>query len=88
MKRVIFHTILPGLLPSLFFTIALTPVHVLGCRTRGLMAVLVASVSAVAALASTVVATRKRRRGDADVTWWIVSSLILMTHGRLLYEAG
>ena len=77
MRRVIFHVVNPALLPALFFAIALAPVHVLGCRTRGLLALLVASASLIMALTATIVASRRRSRGDADTVWWILSALIM-----------
>jgi hypothetical protein len=45
MKRVIYHVILPAIMPVLFFVIALTPVEVLGCLVRGLIALLIALIS-------------------------------------------
>jgi hypothetical protein len=45
MKRVIYHVILPAIMPVLFFVVALTPVEVLGCLIRGLIALLIALIS-------------------------------------------
>ena len=74
MKRILSHVIVPAPMPLLFFAIAFTPVHVLGCRARGLMALAVAFISGLAALRAAVVAARKRSQGDTDAMWWIVSA--------------
>lgn len=76
MQRPIAHILYPAIMPALFFLIALTPVEVLGCRNRGLLAFLVALASGMAALACVVTALKGRLRGD-DSERWIISTLIL-----------
>lgn len=71
------HVILPSIAPLLFFVVAATPVHVLGCRTRGLIAVTIALVSVLVGLAEAVRAIKGRLQGDSQTRWWIVSALIL-----------
>jgi hypothetical protein len=78
MKRVIYHMIAPALMPAVFFAVALTPVQVFGCRNRGLMALLIALVSGLAAATTTAIARKRSRRGDKTAIWWMVASLILM----------
>jgi len=70
------HVIIPSLLPIAFFAVAATPVEVLGCRNRGLLALLIAFVSVLAGLAAAVRAVQGRR-GEADSSRWVVSALIL-----------
>jgi len=65
--------ILPAIVPALFFVVAAIPVQVLGCRTRGR----VAGMIALAGLGAAIMGVKGRRRGDSDPGWWIVSSLIL-----------
>ena len=77
MQRPIAHILYPAIMPALFFLIALTPVEVLGCRNRGLLAFLVALASGIAALVCVVTALKGRLRGDADSERWIISTLIL-----------
>lgn len=77
MKRTVGHVLLPALMPAVFFTIAATPVDVLGCLTRGLLALLVASVSGFAALTTAIISVNGRRRGDVRAAWWAASSGIL-----------
>jgi hypothetical protein len=59
------HVIIPSLLPIAFFAVAFfavaaTPVEVLGCRNRGLLALLIAFVSVLAGLAAAVRAVQGR----------------------------
>jgi hypothetical protein len=50
---------------------------VLGCRNRGLLALLIAFVSVLAGLAAAVRAVQGRWRGEADSGRWVVSALVL-----------
>lgn len=77
MKRFVIHGLFPTIMPAMFFAIALTPVQVLGCRNRGLLAFAVALLSGIAALVAAVTAIRHRMQGDTRSLWWILSSLIL-----------
>ncbi len=71
------HILLPAILPALFFAVAATPVEVLGCRTRGLLAGTIALVGALAAVVAAILALRGRLRNDPRANWWVVSSLVL-----------
>jgi len=77
MTRKVSHIILPAMMPAIFFLIAATPVEVLGCRTRGLLALLVALVSGLAALGAAIIAVRGQSRRDVPVPWWVASAGIL-----------
>jgi ATP/ADP translocase len=77
MKRKAYHAVVPAIMPAIFFLIAATPVETLGCFARGLLAMLVALVSGLAALGTAFVSGRGRSRGDAYAPWWVVSTLIL-----------
>jgi hypothetical protein len=77
MKRIVYHIIIPAILPAVFFVIASMPVEVLGCRTRGLIALLIALFSGLAALGAAIIAAKGRIRGDIYAIWWVASSLIL-----------
>jgi hypothetical protein len=78
MKRIVYHLILPAIMPVLFFAVALTPVEVLGCLVRGLIAMLIALVSGLAALGATIVGAKGRVRHDRNRIWWVMSTLILV----------
>ena len=86
MKRIAYHLILPAVMPVLFFIVALTPVEVLGCFLRGLIALLIALISGLAALVATIIGTKRGTEGgtkgrvhyDKNSIWWVLSTLILV----------
>jgi hypothetical protein len=78
MKRIVYHIIIPAIMPAAFFVIASTPVDVLGCRTRGLIALLIAFISGLAALGAAIMGAKGRVRGDTNAIWWVKSTLILV----------
>jgi hypothetical protein len=82
MKRMVHHVILPAVMPVLFFVVALTPVEVLGCFLRGLIALLISLVSGLAALTAAIIGTRGGAKGrvryDKNSIWWVLSTLILV----------
>jgi len=65
-------------MPVLFFAVASTPVEVLGCFVRGLIAMLIALISGLAALATVIIGAKGRVRHDKNSTWWVLSTLILV----------
>lgn len=77
MKRIVYHIIIPSIMPAFFFVVASIPVEVLGCRTRGLIALLIALLSGLAALGAAIMGVKNRIRGDFYSVWWVASSLIL-----------
>ncbi len=77
-RRILRHVIIPAFLVTLFLLIVSTPVEVIGCRNRGLIAVTIALVSALAALGAVIKGLMGRIRGDSTSTWWITSAVILM----------
>ena len=78
MKRIVNHIIIPIMMPVLFLIIASTPIEVLGCALRGLIAVLIALISGLAALVTVIVGLRGRIRQDKNSVWWVLSTLILV----------
>ena len=71
------HIALPAIAPILFFGVAATPVDVLGCKTRGLVAVIIAFASVLGGLASAIMALKGRLHGDRQSHWWVGSALVL-----------
>ena len=71
------HVALPALMSAVFFSVALTPVSVLGCRGRGLLALLIALTSGIWALGAAVTGVKKRARGEGDAFWWVISAMVL-----------
>jgi len=78
MNRLISYILIPSIMPALFFLIALSPIEVLGCRTRGLLALLVAFASAIAALVTAITGARGRMKGDPNARRWMISTLVLV----------
>ncbi len=78
MKRIVYHLILPGIMPALFLAVALTPVEVLGCFFRGLIAMLIALASGLAALAAAIMGLKGRVQYDKNSVWWVLSTLMLV----------
>jgi len=78
MKRKVYHIILPSIMPVLFLIIAFTPVEVLGCFMRGLIALLITLVSGLAALVAVTIGVKGRVRNDRNSIWWVISTLILV----------
>jgi len=71
------HIILPAIVPVLFFAVAATPVDVLGCRARGLLAGIIALVGVLAGLGAAIIGLKGRLRGDPQSHWWVMSAVIL-----------
>jgi hypothetical protein len=59
------------------FTIAFTPVDVLGCRNRGLLTFTVWLISGVFAIDTAIIAIKTRILGDSQSLWGFISTLIL-----------
>ncbi len=78
MKRIVYHIILPAIMPALFFAVASMPIEVLGCLLRGLIALLIAFISGLAALGTAIIGAKGRVRHDKNAIWWVTSTLILV----------
>jgi hypothetical protein len=62
MKHAVYHIVIPAIMPGLFLITAATPVEVLGCRTRGLIARTIALVSGLAAIGTAMIGARGRMK--------------------------
>jgi hypothetical protein len=78
MKRLVNHIITPAMMAVLFFIVASTPVEVLGCFVRGLIALVIALISGLAALGAVIIGLKGRARHDPNAAWWVMSTLILV----------
>lgn len=78
MNHIIYNILIPAIMPILFLAIAATPIEVLGCRNRGLIAFMIALISGLASLSAAIMAIRGRMRNDLDTIRWIITSLILV----------
>lgn len=77
MNPIIRHVMLPAIFPALFFLVASTPVEVLGCFTRGLIAFLIAFTGLIGGLAMAVIALKQKGAGNPKANWWVVTALFL-----------
>jgi len=82
--RIFRHILLPAFAPVLLLVIAMTPVDVLGCRNRGLMAIVIAFLSVLAGLGSAIAGIRWKMQGRPDANWWATSALVLAIPAVLL----
>ena len=78
MKRMLYHLLVPAIIPAAFFVVILMPVGVLGCRTSGLVAALLALTGALAALGAVIQGVSAKLRGKPHAQRWLFSALILM----------
>lgn len=78
MSKLLRHLVVPAVVPALFFLVASTPVQVLGCRNRGLLAVAVTFLGLAGATAAVYRVHAERRAGGRDILWWTATALILM----------
>ena len=71
------HVALPALAPLAIVLLYFTPLSVISCANRGLLALVVTGISAAAAFACVAMAIRSGARGDAASSWWMLSTAIL-----------
>ena len=76
-SRTVRHVLLPAIAPLAIVGLYFTPVSLIGCADRGLLALLVVGLSTIAAFVTVGFAMRGRARGDPASSWWILSALIL-----------
>ncbi len=77
MKKIAKHIIIPALVAAIFFVVASLPVELIGCRNRGLIAVLLAIAAGILGIVAAVNALMGKVRGDANSSLWMASALIL-----------
>jgi hypothetical protein len=77
-NAVVKHIVLPAAAPIAIVGLYFTPVLVFGCVNRGLLAVAVVLVSAVAACVTTGKGVRAKAQGLPTANWWLLSTLILV----------
>jgi len=77
MTRRFRHIVIPALAPAAFLLVAATPVEVLGCFLRGLLAIAIAMVSVIGGLILAIKGHLGRWRGEPDAHWWVLSAVIL-----------
>ena len=76
-KTVVRHILFPLFMSIAFFAVAFTPVALLGCRNRGLLAFAIALVSGILSISAALRAIRGKLKGEQNAIWWIVTSLLM-----------
>lgn len=76
-KNTLRHILIPVLVIVVFFFVVSLPVELLGCRNRGLIAVLIAIIAGITGIAAAVKALIGKVRGDSNSYLWMTSALIL-----------
>jgi uncharacterized membrane protein YjfL (UPF0719 family) len=71
------HVLIPLIVPATFFMIVATPVELLGCRTRGLIAVSIALAGALVGLGCAAKGLIGKVKGAPNTGRWMVSALIM-----------
>jgi len=80
-KNTLGHILIPTLVTAVFFFVVSLPVELLGCRNRGLIAVLIAIVAGITGIVAALKAIIDKIRGDSNSYLWITSALILAIPG-------
>ena len=78
MKVFVRHIALPAVAPAAVIGLYFTPVLLFGCGNRGLMAMAVVLISAIAACVTSGIGVRARAQGRSSAQWWLLSTLILV----------
>jgi hypothetical protein len=78
MKVFVRHIALPAVAPAAVIGLYFTPVLLFGCVNRGLMALAVVLISAIAACVTSGIGVRARAQGRSSAQWWLLSTLILV----------
>ena len=77
MNRFTRHVMLPLALPLIFFAVGFSPVEVLGCRNRGLLALAISFISGLLALGAAFMGIKERTQNNSGSYCWVLSALIL-----------
>jgi len=75
-KKSIRSIVPPVILSALFFLVVITPIDILGCRNRGLLAAGIALAGGLLAIAAMVQALIGKIRGRSDTAWPVVCALL------------
>lgn len=71
------HVLVPAIAPIAIVALYFTPVSMVGCVNRGLMALTVVFISLIAGIVTGVLGLKARARGDTASGWWIASTCVL-----------
>lgn len=79
------HIILPSIAPLAIVGLYLTPVSLIGCTTRGLLALAVVFASLGIGISVGVRGLRSRMKGESGSGWWIASMCVLALPALLVF---
>jgi hypothetical protein len=79
------HIVIPSIAPLAVVGLYLTPVSLIGCAPRGLLALGIVFVSLVAGIVSGVRGLRSRIKGDPGSGWRITSMCVLALPALLVF---
>ena len=77
MHRAVKHILLPAIAPAAVVGLYFTPVALIGCANRGLLALGVVFASLITGIAVGLIGIKERRRDPRSRWWWIASLAIL-----------
>jgi hypothetical protein len=50
----------------------------LGCRNRGLLALLISLICGISALGTAIIGTKGTIRGDSNSIWWVMTTTLIL----------
>lgn len=83
MERLVKHLLVPAIAPAAIVGLYFTPVGLIGCVNRGLIALAIAVASLVAGIVVGLVGIRARR-DDPESRWWFIVTLLILALPALL----
>lgn len=78
------HVLVPALTSAAIVALYFTPVSIISCATRGLLAFGVAVTALLAGVVTAAQAVRFARRDRERAGWWILSTIVFMLPAMLL----
>ncbi len=78
------HVLVPAIAPISIVALDFTPVSLVDCVNRGLMALAVVFISLAAGIVTGVLGFKTRGRGTPASGWWIASTCVLVTPALLV----
>jgi len=79
------HILVPAIAPIAIVALYLTPVSLVGCVNRGLMALVVVFISLTAGIVTGALGVRARVKSAPASGWWIASTCVLATPALLVF---
>lgn len=83
-RLVAWHVLVPAVATAAIVALYFTPVSIIPCATRGLLAFGVAVTALLAGVVTAAQAVRFARRDRERAAWWILSTVVLMLPAMLL----